>query len=151
MIGILIISHGKMAEGMLNSVEILSGNAENLACVGLYPEDSSDVFEQRLHKGVDDVDQGDGILILSDIIGGTTTNKALILANSRNDVEVFTGVNLPMLLESIVCRQHNTLEQICEILKNIAQETVVHANEKMKSAQNELALQTSDELDNLMD
>ncbi len=149
MIGILITSHGKMAEGMLNSVGILSGNAENVVSVGLFPEDSSDDFEQRLRKAVDDVDKGDGVLILSDIIGGTTTNKALTISTERKGIEVFTGVNLPMLLEAIVCREYNTMAQMCDILKATATETVVHASERMESEQDNL--NEKDELDDLLD
>ncbi len=149
MIGIVVISHGDMANGLLSSVEILNGKAENVTSLGLFPENSSDEFEEKLRETVRSVDTGDGILVLTDLNGGTTTNKALALALERNDMEVFAGINLPMLLEAIACREYTPMSDICEVLMEVAKETVVHASAAINKTENSDA--SDDELDDLMD
>lgn len=112
MIGILILSHGEMANGMRHSLNFLFGQAEGLRALCLYPEHSPANFDAMLAEAIAEVDGGEGVLIFTDIAGGTPANRAMLLAASRPDVEVVTGMNLPLLLAAVSSREVCALPEL---------------------------------------
>lgn len=97
MVGILIISHGRLAEALISSVEFLVGNFQKIKGVSIWPKDKEKEVKDRIQQKMAEVDDGDGVVILTDVLGGTPTNVSLSFLKDEK-VEVVTGVNIPMLL-----------------------------------------------------
>ena len=116
MIGILVLSHGEMAHGMIHSLNFLYGQAEGLRALCLYPEHSPTDFDEMLAEAVAEVDAGDGVLIFTDINGGTPANRALLLAavSSRDfcDLQQLVAELLEESKLSIVCTSRALREQM---------------------------------------
>ena len=147
MIGILVLSHGEMAHGMIHSLNFLYGQAEGLRALCLYPEHSPEDFDAMLAEAVAEVDTGDGVLIFTDINGGTPANRALLLAAQRADVEVITGMNLPLLLAAVSSRDFCTLPQLVEELLEESKLSIVCTSRALRA---QMAAD-SDDMDDLME
>lgn len=147
MIGILVLSHGEMAHGMIHSLNFLYGQAEGLRALCLYPEHSPEDFDAMLAEAVAEVDTGDGVLIFTDINGGTPANRALLLAAQRADVEVITGMNLPLLLAAVSSRDFCTLPQLVEELLEESKLSIVCTSRALR----EQMAADSDDMDDLME
>jgi len=126
MVGILVVSHGRLAEALISSVQFLVGNLQRVKGISIWPRDRKEVVEDRIQKGVGEVDDGDGVVILTDVLGGTPTN--LSLSCTENDkVEVVTGVNLPMLLTLSSYRKGKSLEEISRLAKKSGRRSIILA------------------------
>ena len=97
MVGILIVSHGRLADALISSVQSLVGSLEKIRGVSIWSNDREEEVKDRIQKKMTEVDDGDGVVILTDILGGTPTNLSLSFLENKK-VEVVTGVNMPMLL-----------------------------------------------------
>jgi len=98
MIGVVVVTHGQLASELLNAAETIVGDLPRFAAVSIgWHEDTQDAREE-ISQAVDRVQQGDGVLILTDMFGGTPANLAMTFL-SEQKVEVLTGVNLPMLIK----------------------------------------------------
>ena len=115
MIGIVICCHGEMGEGMRNAAEIIVGPQEQLEVVSVRPGDGGNDILEALKKAIADVDSGSGVLLLTDLFGGTPTNISCALLGEA-DIEVVTGFNLPLLIKAITGR-HDVLD-IGELARN---------------------------------
>jgi len=106
MIGVIVVAHGKLATSMVETVQMFTGKTTNLASVDLPEESGPETFYESLNEKVKEVDQGSGVLILADLMGGTPGNNALRLMAQRENIAVLTGVNLTMLLEAMMARNN---------------------------------------------
>lgn len=98
MIGILLLSHGKMAEGMYNSCQLFFGDdIPQLKAYCLEAETSPELYDEWIKEGIQEVDDGHGTIILCDLTGGTPYNRCAFVFNDR--VQVISGMNFAMLLE----------------------------------------------------
>lgn len=115
MVGIVVVSHGTMAEGMMDAARMIVGSMENVATVGLQESDAVEDLMERIEVALSEVNKGEGALILVDAFGASPFNASARLAMNRKDVEVVTGMNLPMLLELAVQREGQDLEAVTQI------------------------------------
>ncbi len=98
MIGIVVVTHGQLATELLNAAETIVGELPRFAAVSIgWHEDAGDAHEE-IAQAIARVQQGDGVLVLTDMFGGTPSNLAMSFLGSDH-VEVVTGVNLPMLIK----------------------------------------------------
>lgn len=98
MIGIVLISHGNMANGMLESAHMFFGSdIPQVATICFTLEDSPESFDSQLKSAVQEVDSGNGVIIMADLFGGTPCNRAAYC--SADNIIVLSGMNLPMLME----------------------------------------------------
>ena len=112
MIGIVLMSHGKMADGMLDSCKLFFGEEiPQILSVCLLPENSPEDFDKKIELAISKVDSGDGVLILCDLLGGTPCNRCACILNDR--IQVIAGVNLSILLEFLATR--DSLKDISEL------------------------------------
>ena len=97
MIGLLITGHGHFATGLGSSLKLITGNTENIA----YVDHSTDTLTENLNKALDELKSCDGVLVLSDLAGGSPFKCAVECKFARPDqaIEVVAGSNLPMLIE----------------------------------------------------
>ena len=98
MIGSLIVTHGRLAIELLNAAEAIVGEVQNVAAVSIGWHDDVDIARNMVEKAIQRVDTGSGVLILTDMFGGTPTNIASTFLD-EGAIEVVTGVNLPMLIK----------------------------------------------------
>jgi PTS system mannose-specific IIA component len=98
MIGLVLVSHGRLAEELRAAMEHVVGPQDGVATVCIFPEDKLDSRREDIRAAIGKVDGGDGVVVLTDILGGTPSNLAFQLCDRRN-VEVIAGVNLPLLVK----------------------------------------------------
>ena len=99
MAAIVIGTHGKLAEALLRSCEMICGTRENIAAVTLEPGESAEGLVEKYKDALRKLDIKDGVLFMTDLLGGSPYNAACRIAMEVDDIGVITGVNLPMLLE----------------------------------------------------
>lgn len=115
MVGIVVISHGDMAEGMIDAARMIVGQMESVTTVSLKESDAVEDLMGRIEIAINEVDQGDGVLILVDAFGASPFNASARLALGRKNIEVISGMNLPMLLELAVGREGQDLAAVIQI------------------------------------
>src|SRR6266571_5664512 len=104
MIGIVLAAHGPLPAALLESTTMILGELPQVASVSLMPGDSLEGLVERLQAAVNEVNTGDGTLILLDMFGGTPANATTLLTQQTSDLRAVTGINLPMLLETFMAR-----------------------------------------------
>lgn len=123
MVGILIVSHGKLAEALISSVQFLVGNLQKIGGVSIWPKDKEKEVKERIRQKIGEVNDGDGVVILTDVLGGTPTSLSLPFLE-RERVEVVTGVNIPMLLTLSSYRKGKSLEEISKLAKKSGRRSI---------------------------
>ena len=111
MIGLVLVTHGRLAEEFLHAVEHVVGSQEKFATVCIGPEDDMDQRRKDIVAAVGSVDDGQGVIILTDMFGGTPSNLAISIMQ-EGKIEVIAGVNLPMLIKLTSVRQSNDIELV---------------------------------------
>lgn len=132
MIGLVLVSHGKLAPVLLETAAEIVGPIEPAIAIAIHRHQSCEDVEAIIRDAVERVDRGAGVLILADMFGGTACNISLRLLGAH-DVEVVTGVNLPMLLKlSGVIAGSEDLAALAQLLKYYGQRNVMVASEVLK-------------------
>ncbi|MCX7615641.1 MAG: PTS sugar transporter subunit IIA [Clostridiales bacterium] len=131
MIGILIATHGGLALEMMKSSEMIIGKNEKFFAMPLNPEDTIQSFSEQFCRSVKELGNEDGVLVLTDIYGGSPFNVAA-KAMREMDFECLSGVNLPMLLEALTAREGKTLRELKDIVKNIGSTSIKDLREVLK-------------------
>lgn len=133
MIGIVLVSHGNFAEGLLNAAKMIAGEAEKVACIDLQPKDDIDHLVDRIQEAIDQVNDGDGVLLLVDLFGASPFNASGRLVLSQQDhLEMVTGMNLPMLVELLVTREELDLNSASKIALDAGISGVSRFSDKIK-------------------
>ncbi len=97
MIGLVLVTHGRLAAEFVNAMEHVVGRKEAIVPICIGPEDDMEARRDEIAAAVAAVESGDGVIILTDLFGGTPSNLAISLMKSDR-IEVIAGVNLPMLI-----------------------------------------------------
>ena len=104
MIGILIVSHGKLAQGFRSSAEIIFGQAENIDYLGLYPEDDINNFNEKIKEKIINLDKGDGVIVFTDLISAspyTQSQIAISKLENNEKISLIGNLNFQMLIQAI--------------------------------------------------
>lgn len=99
MTGIIIAAHGTLSRAALETVELLSGEKERVECISFQPGDSLEVLIERFQAAVDSLGEEEGVLILTDVRGGSPCNAATLMQKLRKNVRALYGFNIGMLLQ----------------------------------------------------
>jgi mannose PTS system EIIA component len=110
MIGMVLVTHGRLAAEFVAALEHVVGAQSQVAAVCIGPEDDMEQRRQDILQSIQEVDTGDGAVLLTDMFGGTPSNLAISVMD-RGKVEVIAGVNLPMLIKLASLRQTESLER----------------------------------------
>ncbi|MBN2971915.1 PTS sugar transporter subunit IIA [Roseomonas aeriglobus] len=97
MIGLVLVTHGRLAEEFVVAMEHVVGKQDRIATICIGPEDDMEGRRADIATAIADVDQGAGVIVLTDLFGGTPSNLAISLMRPGK-VEVIAGINLPMLI-----------------------------------------------------
>lgn len=108
MIGLVLVTHGRLAEEFVAALEHVVGRQENVAAISIGPEDDMEQRRADILAAVERVDTGDGVILMTDMFGGTPSNLAISVM-SESKVEVIAGVNLPMLIKFASVRKSDAL------------------------------------------
>ena len=98
MIGMVLVTHGRLAEEFIAALEHVVGHQEQVRAVCIGPEDDMEQRRRDILARVSEVDDGNGVVVLTDMFGGTPSNLAISIMDKAK-VEVIAGVNLPMLIK----------------------------------------------------
>ncbi|MEM1628817.1 MAG: PTS sugar transporter subunit IIA [Desulfurococcaceae archaeon] len=135
MANIVLITHGKYGEGLVDALALLLGDEaiKGIHVITLGPLDSPESLYEKIKDIVNGVDHEKGVLILVDLFGGTPSRVAAQLLSEGFNVEVISGVNLPMLVE-IVLQRDKTAKDLVEIAIRSGVEGIVNIGEKVRKA-----------------
>ena len=128
MIGGLIITHGRLAIELLNAAEMIVGEIHHITAVSLGWHDDADMVRSMIEKAIERVKTPDGILILTDMFGGTPTNIASTFLDSEK-VEIVTGVNLPMLIKLAQMEEGQSLASAANLVREQGQSSIYIASQ----------------------
>jgi mannose PTS system EIIA component len=108
MIGMVLVTHGRLAAEFIAALEHVVGPQTHVAAVCIGPEDDMEQRRQEILRSIDQVDTGEGAVLLTDMFGGTPSNLAISVMD-RAKIEVIAGINLPMLIKLASLRETETL------------------------------------------
>ena len=111
MIGLVIVTHGRLAEEFIAAAEHVVGPQEAMRAISIGPDDDMELRRTEIKSAVAEVNQGDGVIILTDMFGGTPSNLAISMMD-KGKVEVLAGINLPMLIKIASLRDRDSLEAV---------------------------------------
>lgn len=109
MIGLVLVTHGRLAEEFIAALQHVVGDTPQVAAVCIGPEDDMERRREEILARVAECDSGKGVVVLTDMFGGTPSNLAISIMD-RARVEVIAGVNLPMLIKLQAVRRTETLK-----------------------------------------
>jgi mannose PTS system EIIA component len=116
MIGVVVVTHGQLATELVNAAETIVGDQPKFAAVSIGWHDAVELAREEIAQAIARVDSGSGVIVLTDMFGGTPSNLAItFLAEER--VELITGVNLPMLLKLAGTREVADLRELARHIR----------------------------------
>ncbi len=110
MIGLVLVTHGRLADEFLAATEHVVGPQRDVRAISIGPDDDMEQRRQDIIRAVGEVDNGRGVVLLTDMFGGTPSNLAISIMDRAN-VEVIAGINLPMLIKLTSVRATSSLAE----------------------------------------
>jgi PTS system mannose-specific IIA component len=128
LVGGIIISHGRVASELLAAAETVVGKLSHIEAVSIGWNDDVESAKEEISKSVKRVSTGNGVLLLTDMFGGTPTNIAAMFLDD-GDVEIVTGVNLPMVIKLAAQRKQMTLKEMAVEVEEQGKQSIYRAGE----------------------
>ena len=132
MIGILVITHAQLGHELLGAAEFILGKLERVEALSVEANLDPEKIRKEIARGVKRLAEPDGVLILTDMFGGTPNNVSLAFLE-EGKVEVVTGVNLPMLIKAATSRQDTSLPQLAAQVAQAGREAISVAGELLNA------------------
>ena len=133
MIGLLIICHCELGREFLNAAELIMGRLENTDAIAITQTEQSEEMLKSISDKIDALDQGQGVIILTDMFGGTPSNLSLSFLEEGR-VEVLSGANLPMVVSVAQSRDSLSLTELGEKARREGRRSIALAGKMLKSA-----------------
>ncbi len=130
MIGLVIVTHGGLATEFRNALEHVVGRQTALETVAIGPEDDMDARRQDILQAVRNVDNGGGVIVLTDMFGGTPSNLAISVMDEAN-AEVIAGINLPILVKLASIRGDTPLAQAVNLARDAGRKYIKVASQEL--------------------
>ncbi len=127
MIGLIIVSHGRLAEELRLAMEHVVGPQKGVATICIGVDDDVEQRRAEIQNRIEEVDAGDGVILLTDMFGGTPSNLAISMMG-RGHVEVIAGVNLPMLVKLAKVRSRQALPECVDIAEMAGKKYIAAAS-----------------------
>lgn len=128
MIGVLVITHGNLGCELIQAAELIKGRLDGVLAISVDPIKGVEKLKKEITDGIKKVDRGKGVLILTDLFGGTPSNISLSFLE-EGKLEVVTGVNLPMLLKLSEIREKEDLPDFAYLIKDYGRRNISLASE----------------------
>lgn len=130
MVGIVVMTHGDLADGLLSASEVIMGPAQQVRTLSLRREGNVDELTAEFGRALEEVDTGDGVLVLADLFGGSPCNVASMGLRNARTYHLVSGVNLPMLIEALNSRDEGLgPEELAQRCLESAHAGMRHVNE----------------------
>jgi len=129
MIGTVLATHGELGQALIAAMEMIVGAQPRVSALSLQVADRIEDAAERLREAVESADDGDGVLVLTDMLGGTPSNICLSLIGGPRPVEVVSGVSLPMLLKAVRARRDADLRETAAQVKKVGRSSIIVASE----------------------
>lgn len=131
---IIIATHGAAAQPLLDTTQMIVGHQENVCAISFFPGENVDSLVTKFEQAVQHMDLRDGLMFLVDIYAGSPFNAASLLAIKKENWDVVTGVNVPMLVNVFLEREGTEdFDQLIEISKDMAREGVKSLKQSLKN------------------
>jgi len=135
MIGICIVTHGELANGLKDSCELIIGEQNQLYTVGLRHGDDFDEFKESVLNGIEKVNSNEGVLVFVDLLGASPYNSVLFnlpqLKQKNITIRMVSGVNLPMLIEACEQRNHMDLDTVFTKVIKTGKDYIIGIDDKL--------------------
>ena len=128
LVGALVVTHGQLGQELVSAAQAIVGEISYIAAVSIGWNDDVDESKKKIEQAVAEVDQGKGVIILTDMFGGTPSNLSLPLLK-RNEVDIVTGVNLPMVIKGANQPGTDSLSELVTKVKKQGQSHISIASE----------------------
>lgn len=129
MVHIMIVTHGPLAGAFKESAAMFFGDAaDNLTTLGLFPTDSPEGLKDKIADKVNEIDDGDGVLVFVDIFAGSPFNMTALAIDELKEnhkIQCFTGINMPILMEALGSSETMSLEELRDDVESTAAESIV--------------------------
>ena len=133
MVGFVVVGHGSFAEALIATAEGIVGPLERVAAVNLLPQEGLDLGRSKIVAAIHAVNDGEGVVLLADMFGGTPSNCCLTVLE-EGKLEVVTGFNLPMLLKIPSARaQQLSLRETAQTLVQNGQKNILFASDLLRA------------------
>lgn len=128
MIGLILVTHGNLAKEFVNAMEHVVGKQDAVVTVCIGPNDDMELRREEIAAAIAKVDSGSGVIILTDLFGGTPSNLAISLLEAGR-VEVIAGVNLPILIRLAGARKMNDVLATAKVARDAGKTYITIASE----------------------
>lgn len=125
-IGGVIVSHGQVANELVAAAEAVVGDLGHIVAVSIGWHDDVEMAQDEIRRAIDNVSSGNGVLLLTDMFGGTPTNIAAMFLK-ENEVEIVTGVNLPMVIKLASNNSEMTLHELAQEVEEQGKQAICRA------------------------
>lgn len=133
MIGLILVTHGRLAEEFLVALEHVVGPQQHIATICIGPHDNMEDRRRQIATAIKTVEQGGGVIILSDLFGGTPSNLAISLLEPGR-IEVIAGVNLPMLIRLDSARKNMDVRSAVAAARDAGRKYISVASEVLEAS-----------------
>ncbi len=132
MTGLIVVAHFNLGREMVAATELIVGKQEQFVAVDIFPDDQVEKIKEKIVSALKSSNSGDGVIILTDMFGGTPSNISLSFLEEDN-VEVVAGVNLPMLIKLVTYREGKTLGELANFITQYGQKNIYRATDVLKA------------------
>lgn len=129
----LIATHGELSKVFIETVELIAGKSTNVSYFGMTKLKSGDMAKEELKKILRNKKEDEHYIVLTDVFGGSVTNICTELLLEKNDFDMVTGLNLPMILTMILAGEETSIEETITEGVRAAQEGIIHINKLLDS------------------
>ncbi len=133
MIGLVLVTHGHLAGEFVTAMEHVVGKQERIATIAIGPEDDMEARRADISAAITEVDAGNGVILLTDLFGGTPSNLAISLME-KGRIEVIAGINLPMLIRLASARKAMTVVAAVAAAREAGRKYITVASEVLGEA-----------------
>jgi PTS system mannose-specific IIA component len=127
-IGGVIVSHGQLANELLKAAEQVVGELDHITSVSMGWNDDVEAAKKEIKEAIEKVSKGNGVLLLTDMFGGTPTNISAMFIK-ENEIEVLTGVNLPMVIKLASQNKEYELTELAEAVEAQGKQSIYRAED----------------------
>jgi len=131
MVGIVLVTHCRLADELVAAAELIVGKVAQCSAISIDPGEGISQIGQKVEDAVAAVDQGHGVLILTDLFGGTPSNVSLSFLKEKK-VEVLSGVNLPILIKLATSRGEQDLREVAKMARMAGKKNISLGSEILK-------------------
>ncbi|MFA5907089.1 MAG: PTS fructose transporter subunit IIA [Desulfobacula sp.] len=132
MIGILLVTHANLGNALIETVEFISGKKEtHISAVSINIQEDPEILRKKIKKAISDVKTDKGVIILTDMFGGTPSNLSYSFLE-EGQVEVISGVNLPILFKAVNSRSKMNMDALTSVLVEYGKKSISLASDILK-------------------